>query len=143
MERQSGVARSIRVVLVDDDATDRELFGEALQGSAHACELREAPHGEAALRLLEASPVLPDLIVLDLNMPIMDGRETLRALRAAPEWKHIPVCILSTSSAHFDVRNAYDDGANLFLVKPLDFRSLQELAGCLLALFGKYSATAS
>ncbi|GAA4336925.1 response regulator [Flaviaesturariibacter amylovorans] len=128
-------------MLVDDDATDRELFGEALQGNRPACTLTEAGNGVAALDALRAATQLPHLIVLDLNMPVMDGRETLRALRAEPAWKHIPVCILSTSSAHFDVRNAYDDGANLFLVKPLDFRSLQELATCLLALFGKYSGT--
>jgi CheY-like chemotaxis protein len=71
-------------------------------------------------------------------MPVMGGREALKDIKRHPSFKSIPVCIMSTSSAHFDVVNAYDAGANLFLVKPLDFKELIDMLSNLLTLFSKY-----
>ena len=71
-------------------------------------------------------------------MPVKDGRETLKELKQHEVYKSIPVCIMSTSSAHFDVQSAYETGANLFLVKPHDFKDLIEMSTSLLTLFSKF-----
>jgi two-component system, chemotaxis family, response regulator Rcp1 len=128
----------MELLLVDDDATDRELFADAigLAGRGHTVE--EAQNGEVALEYLHRADRLPDLIILDLNMPVKDGRETLMELKAHPRLRSIPVCIMSTSSASFDIESAYNTGANLFLVKPLDFKKLIEMLTSLLTLFGNY-----
>jgi CheY-like chemotaxis protein len=132
--------QELHFLLVDDDATDRELFREALQSVAPQHRLSEAANGEEAISWLEGVEKLPDLILLDLNMPVKDGRETLLDIRLNPRLRCIPVCILSTSSAHFDVQKAYNDGANIFLVKPLEFSRLTGLIEILGSLFTKYAA---
>jgi CheY-like chemotaxis protein len=127
----------LHILLVDDDATDRELFADALESTGKKCTISEASNGEEALRFL-ASSRPPDLILLDLNMPVKDGRATLKELKQHEAYRSIPVFILSTSSASFDVVNAYENGANLFLVKPLDYKGLVEMLSSLLTLFSKY-----
>lgn len=128
----------MELLLVDDDATDRELFAHAISLAEKGHRIEEAQNGEVALDYLHAADRLPDLIVLDLNMPVKDGRETLMEIKAHPRLRNIPVCIMSTSSAPFDIESAYNSGANLFLVKPLDFKKLIEMLSSLLTLFGKY-----
>lgn len=124
-------------MLVDDDATDRELFEEAINLSGRKCTFAQAANGEEAMAALEGS-ALPQLIILDLNMPVKDGRETLREIKSDPRLKCIPVCVMSTSSAHFDVQNAYENGASLFLEKPHDFKQLTDMIDCLLQLFQQF-----
>lgn len=130
--------RNLRILLVDDDSTDRELFIDAINAVGDNFEVAEAGNGNAALEYLQQAKILPNLIILDLNMPVKDGRETLKELKAHSVFKSIPVCILSTSSAHFDVQYAYEEGASLFLVKPLDFNELIEMLTLLLTLFAKF-----
>jgi len=127
-----------QVLLVDDDATDRELFIDALQHSGNRLSIAEASNGEEAFVYLAGLSSLPDLIILDLNMPVKDGRQTLKELKENALFRKIPVCIMSTSNAHFDVENAYSIGANLFLVKPLDFREFTEMTSSLLNLFTRF-----
>jgi CheY-like chemotaxis protein len=129
---------TLKVLLVDDDATDRELFVDAINLVGKKFTVSEAANGEEAIEYLTSTAVLPDLIILDLNMPVKDGRMTLRELKQHDLFRRIPVCIMSTSSAHFDVLNAYEDRANLFLVKPHDFKELIEMLSSLLTLFSKY-----
>lgn len=128
----------LHILLVDDDAVDRELFIDAIGLAGRSYVVSEAGNGEEALAFLNNAEELPELIILDLNMPVKDGRETLREIKAHPVFRSIPVCIMSTSSASFDVLNAYDNGASLFLVKPLDFKQLIEMLTSLLTLFHKY-----
>lgn len=128
----------MEILLVDDDALDRELFVDAIRLAGKSYRVVEAEHGEQALEYLHAATALPHLIILDLNMPVKDGRATLKELKADKRFRSIPVCIMSTSGAHFDISNAYENGANLFLVKPLDFKLLIEMLSSLLTLFDKY-----
>ena len=128
----------MRLLLVDDDAIDRELFVDAIKLVGTGYQITEAGNGEEALDNLNGAPVLPHLIILDLNMPVKDGRMTLKEIKTHPVYKSLPVCIMSTSSSPFDIEHAYDNGANLFLVKPLDFKHLIEMLASLLNLFGKY-----
>lgn len=128
----------MELLLVDDDAIDRELFADAISLTGKGYKIEEAQNGEVALNYLHAANRLPDLIILDLNMPVKDGRETLMELKTHTRLRNIPVCIMSTSSAPFDIESAYTTGANLFLVKPLEFKKLTEMLGSLLTLFSKY-----
>lgn len=125
-------------MLADDDAVDRELFSEALKSTRVKYKLDEVPGGEEVFTHLNANSQKPDLIILDLNMPVKDGRETLRELKANKSFKYIPVIILSTSNSHFDVRYSYDYGASLFLTKPHSFHDLVEMLDTLLTLSSKY-----
>jgi len=128
----------LHILLVDDDALDRELFLDAINLAGKKYIVSEATNGEEALTYLANAARPPELVILDLNMPVKDGRETLREIKQHQLYRSIPVCIMSTSSAHFDVANAYAAGANLFLVKPHDFKELIEMLGSLLTLFAKY-----
>jgi DNA-binding response OmpR family regulator len=128
----------MHLLLVDDDTTDRELFIDAIKLAVKGYTVAEASNGEEALHYLNTTNLFPNLIILDLNMPVKDGRVTLKEIKTHSVFKSIPVCIMSTSGAQFDVVNAYENGANLFLVKPLDFKHLIEMLTSLLTLVGKY-----
>lgn len=112
------------VLLVEDDAAHAEITRrniEELGGS-----LRSFVHvkdGQAALDHLEAARAngeLPDLILLDLRLPRLDGLEVLSRVKSDRELKRIPVVVLTTSDAEQDVHSAYERGANSYLVKPVD-----------------------
>jgi CheY-like chemotaxis protein len=128
----------MEILLVDDDILDRDLFVEAIKLTGKSYKVTQAENGEEALQYLQHTSILPHLIILDLNMPIKDGRATLKELKAHTRFKSIPVCIMSTSNAQFDVSNAYENGTNLFLVKPMEFKLLIEMLSSLLTLFDKY-----
>jgi CheY-like chemotaxis protein len=109
------------VLLVEDDPADALLMEEALGRPGLARTVSRAGDGVAALEYLRdpANP-RPDLIVLDLNMPRMNGRELLGALKEDPRLRAIPVVVLTTSGAPDDVRSAYLRHANAYVVKPID-----------------------
>jgi len=130
--------KTIEILLADDDAIDRELFSEALKSTRVKHKLIEVDAGDEVIAHLTNIVQKPDLIILDLNMPVKDGRETLRELKANSNFKYIPVIILSTSNSHFDVRYSYDHGASLFLTKPHSFHDLVEMLDVLLTLSSKY-----
>jgi CheY-like chemotaxis protein len=130
--------KTISILLADDDAVDRELFSEALKSTRVKYKLNEVPGGEEVFTHLNSHSNKPDLIVLDLNMPLKDGRETLKELKADKKFKRIPVVMLSTSNSHFDVLFSYDNGASLFLTKPHSFHDLVEMLDLMLLLSSKY-----
>ena len=129
--------KQLNILLVDDDSIDRELFMDAIAKVSTACSVSEAEGGNEALEFLKVAPH-PNLIILDLNMPLKDGRETLREIKSSRHFRHIPVVILSTSNSHIDVLEAYESGACLFMEKPHDFDQLTEMLSCLLCLVTKY-----
>jgi len=119
-------SKAIDILLVEDNPGDirltREAFSEAkLRNTLHVCQ-----DGEAALAFLRNQPPYsqaprPDLILLDLNLPRVDGREVLREIKADPNLKRIPVVVLTTSSADEDVLKVYELAANCYITKPVDF----------------------
>jgi CheY-like chemotaxis protein len=124
--------RSITILMADDDPDDRLLAAEALRESRVSNDLRFVENGEELLDYLRrrgrwadpsASP-RPGLVLLDLNMPRMDGREALAEIKADPELRRIPVVVLTTSRAETDVARSYDLGANSFIAKPVTFGGL-------------------
>jgi CheY-like chemotaxis protein len=130
--------KTIRLVLADDDSVDRELFSTALSETGLRYTLAETKDGLDLLNYLRNHTDQPDLIFLDLNMPRKDGREALRELKADVTLKTIPVIMLSTSSAPFDVDECYRSGANFFLSKPDDYHALVDMLTHLLLLSARY-----
>lgn len=134
--------RPITVLYADDDPEDRMLVKEAWQESRLANELHFVEDGEELLDYLHrrgkyerlADAPLPGMILLDLNMPRMDGREALAHLKADPRLRLIPTVVLTTSKAEEDIFRAYDLGVNSFIVKPVTFQSLVDLT----LAFGRY-----
>lgn len=112
------------VLLVEDDPASQILACEAFEPSAHV-ELAIVEDGEAALQhlrdALEYSTRLPDLVLLDLNLPGRSGQEVLVEIKGHPVLHRIPVVILSCSSSSDDVDRAYDHHANAFVTKSIDF----------------------
>ena len=112
------------VLLVEDNEADVELTREALAGSALGTQLRVVGDGLEALAYLrrageEANGPRPDLILLDLNMPRLDGRGVLEAMKWDTTMQDIPVVVLSSSAAPDDVRTAYRLRANCYVTKPV------------------------
>jgi two-component system, chemotaxis family, response regulator Rcp1 len=119
--RGARTAELMRILLVEDSLPDVELTLEALAGAKVANEVSVVRDGEAALeRLRSPSSPLPDLVILDLNLPRVSGHEVLAAMRADDALRRVPVAVLTTSSAEADVAKTYDLGANCFLTKPVD-----------------------
>lgn len=123
------------ILMADDDADDRIMTKEALEESKLTNEFRVVENGEELLQYLRrqgpyadpASSPRPGVILLDLNMPRMDGREALKEIKADPELRRIPVVILTTSKAEEDVYRTYDLGANSYIMKPVTFDGLVEV----------------
>lgn len=117
------MSEALTVLLVEDDAAHAEITRRNL--AAFADQLRELVHaedGQEALDLLFGPTHLdPDLILLDLRLPRVDGFEVLRKVKQAESLRHVPVVVLTTSNADSDVRQAYEQGACSYLVKPIDF----------------------
>ena len=115
--------RSMQILVVDDDDADALMISEALEGvDAHA-NVERVADGREALDYLRregryAQAHRPDLILLDLNMPRMDGRETLAAIKTDDRLKAIPVVILTTSGAELDIVASYQHRANAYVTKP-------------------------
>ncbi len=111
----------IEVLLVDDSVADVRLTIEALKEAKVHNEIQVAYDGESALDFLrDPSKRRPDLILLDLNLPAMDGREVLAEIKKDPELAIIPVVILTTSQSEEDVLRTYQLHANCYITKPVD-----------------------
>ena len=112
--------KDVRILLVEDNAADVELTKEALKASKLYMDIDVSSNGEEALKQLETGAKY-DLILLDLNMPRMDGREFLSVAKADERWKSIPVVVLTSSEAEEDVETSYLQHANCYVQKPVDF----------------------
>jgi CheY-like chemotaxis protein len=110
--------------IVDDDEDDINLFVEAVNEIDKSMGCFKAKNGEDALARLEELEMLPDVIFLDLNMPKMNGRETLERLKSSEKFKNIPVVIYSTSNAEQDKIDTKNLGASDYLTKPDSFTEL-------------------
>ena len=120
----AGTQARFKVLLVEDNPGDVRLTREALRDSKLRNHLIVAEDGIEALAVLRkegqyASIATPDLILLDLNLPRKSGREVLAEIKADPILRHIPVVVLTTSSADQDIVDVYDLQANCYVVKPV------------------------
>jgi chemotaxis family two-component system response regulator Rcp1 len=122
-----------QILLVEDNPGDIRLLQEAFKESGLTCTLNITRDGEQAMAYLlrqgaYAQCPRPSLILLDLNMPRMDGRELLARIKKQPEFSCIPVVILSTSTAREDIQKAYELHANCYVPKPTDLDTLIHLS---------------
>jgi chemotaxis family two-component system response regulator Rcp1 len=116
----------IIILLVEDNEGDVRLTREAFKEGKVGNMLMVAPDGIEAMALLRQQGVhhgapRPDLILLDLNIPRMDGRQVLAEIKTDPSLKRIPVVVLTTSKAEEDILRTYDLNANCYITKPVDF----------------------
>ena len=131
----SSSINNIMILMADDDSDDRMMARDAFEVNRLDNELRFVEDGEELMDYLfrrgkytdpKDSP-RPGLILLDLNMPRMDGREALKEIKSDPDFHSIPVVVLTTSSAEEDVVRSYDLGVNSFITKPVSFEGLVEV----------------
>jgi two-component system, chemotaxis family, response regulator Rcp1 len=125
-------AAPIEILLVEDNPADVRLTKEALRQSKILNNLHAVADGEEALRFLRREGVhaeapRPDLVLLDLNMPLVSGREVLEQVKEDPELRRIPVVVLTTSEAEQDILRSYDLHANAYVHKPVDFDQFAEV----------------
>lgn len=127
MERRSSGRRAV-ILLAEDDYGDQELTKRALQDELLNTDLRIVDNGEQAMEYLkrqgkyvdpDSSP-RPDLLLLDLNMPLKNGREVMVEMKSDPQLCNIPVVVLTTSKQDRDVLSSYQEGCNSFIQKPVD-----------------------
>lgn len=116
--------RVVEILLVEDDSGDIDLTKEALKESKLQVSLNVVRDGVEAIAYLRregeyANATRPDLILLDLNLPRLNGREVLQEIKNDDKLKLIPVLVLTTSDTHEDIRSSYDLGANCYINKPL------------------------
>ena len=125
-------ARTIEILLVEDSPTDAELAIRALKQGKLDNNVHHTEDGIEAMSFLRnegkyADAPRPDLILLDLNMPRMDGRDVLKTIRDDDDLKAIPVVVLTTSDEESDVMTAYGLFSNAYIVKPVDVEKFFEV----------------
>ncbi len=126
------MTRRREVLLVEDDPEDADLAREAFKRGAPQVQLSAVEDGVQALAYLRREPPFggadrPDLILLDLNVPRMDGREFLKEIKNDDHIKDIPVLVVTTSDAENDIMRCYKLGANCYLTKPVDIGEFFEI----------------
>ena len=127
---------TFEVLLVEDSPADVRLTKEAFKDAKISNRLSVVSDGVDALRFLKregefADAPRPDLVLLDLNLPRMDGREVLKRVKTDPELSSIPVVVLTTSEAERDVAEAYEYHANCYIRKPVDLGRFLEIVSAI------------
>jgi CheY-like chemotaxis protein len=132
MSRIADRSRTAQVLLVEDNRGDAVLTKRAFRRANLASDIVVAETGEKGLSILRregehAEAARPDLILLDLNLPHMHGQDFLQTVKEDPDFKRIPVIVLSSSSADMDVTASYDRHANGYITKPLDAETYEDI----------------
>lgn len=127
----------VRILVVDDDPGDVLMIEEALEGSTVEKTISVVSDGQEAMEFLRGEgrhqgALRPDMILLDLNMPRMDGLELLRELDADPVLAMVPVVVMTTSDDQGDLSAAYAAGASSYFVKPVSFAEFVAQVGSIL-----------
>jgi CheY-like chemotaxis protein len=125
-------ARSAEILLVDDNEDDVYLTRRAFRGTRMPVNLHHVDNGEKCLAFLRkeapyAGTPNPDLVLLDINMPVMDGHEVLEAINADARLRHQAVVVLTTSAEESDVRAMYGRRCNSYITKPVDFEKFERM----------------
>ena len=120
------MSEDIQILLVEDNPGDVRLTIEALRGAKVANDLHVVGDGEEAIEFLRQTgrhteAPRPDIVLLDLNLPRLDGREVLANIKSDPDLAKIPMIVLTSSTAERDIQQAYELHANCYISKPVDF----------------------
>jgi two-component system response regulator len=135
------------ILIVEDNADDKELILRAFRKCSIKAKPIIAHDGVEALDYMHCTGVfadkdeyeMPSLIILDLKLPKVDGKEVLTAIRAHAKYRYIPVVILSSSSEKNDVNECFLLGANSYIKKPIDFRAFMEIVALLVKYWLDYN----
>lgn len=127
--------RPLNILLVEDNPDHAELVRRNLESFSAASHLNHVEDGEAAIHFIFGQGEFadrtkfpePDLVLLDLHLPRLDGLEVLRLVKSHPILRRIPIVILTTSDAERDVAMAYEYHANSFVTKPVNFQQLSQI----------------
>jgi CheY-like chemotaxis protein len=114
---------TLEILLVDDNPADSDLVCEVLAQGKHSAHVSTAVDGEEAMAFLQhqgrfSGAAVPNLVMLDLNLPRKDGRAVLAEVRASAALRQLPVVVFSTSQARHDIQRSYELGANCYVTKP-------------------------
>jgi CheY-like chemotaxis protein len=110
--------KKIKILLIEDDGDDIELLREAFDMNKIDCHIDVVMEGDKAIPFLEQAHELPDVIVMDLNLPKLHGREILTQIKESNSLATIPLVVLTTSSSQDDIKFSYAMGAKQYLTKP-------------------------
>ena len=132
MSTLASQGRPAEILLVDDSVTDFKLTSKAFERERLTINLHHVENGEECLAFLRkqgrySAVPMPDLILLDINMPVMDGHEVLAELVKDETLKHLPVVVLTSSKDERDVLQMYKLRCNAYLTKPVDAHKFQEV----------------
>ncbi len=128
--------RLIQILLVEDNRGDIFLTKKAFEKAKVANNIRVATDGEMALNILRSdknssSADMIDIVLLDINLPKLDGKQVLEAMKKDPDMRRIPVIIMSSSMEEQDIRQSYDLQANGYVVKPVNFNKFVEVVSAI------------
>ena len=127
----------MRILLVEDDSDDIELLQEALKNHAIDFEMEVIKDGKSALDHFRTKKLAPDIIILDLNLPKVHGRELIIEIKKGLIFKNIPLLVLTTSSAKEDMEYSYKHGADKYLIKPTTMEKISETVRTIVMLTRK------
>lgn len=135
----------VHFLLVEDDDNHAHLIVRSLEGARVRNLVERVADGEQALKYLRREAPFndkkrPDVVLLDLKLPRLDGHEVLKAIKEDPDIAAIPVVIMTTSEAETDLAKAYEHHANSYLVKPIDFDKFRRLVDELSLYWGVWNA---
>lgn len=131
-----------KILLVEDNEGDIVLTSEAFEESSCKVNIQVARNGKEAINILfdqNEDAQLPDLILLDINLPLLNGHEVLKKIKENEKTRHVPVAILTTSSAISDINLTYENFANCFITKPADINDFFETINVLCNYWFKIS----
>lgn len=112
----------VKIILAEDDKDDQELFMEALDATNVPCEVTTVGNGQQLVDALkDPDEAKPDIVFIDINMPIKGGKQALAEIKSDAELKDIPAVMLSTSNHPADIEETFNEGANLYIQKPSSF----------------------
>jgi CheY-like chemotaxis protein len=134
-------AGAVRILVVDDDAGDVLMIEEALASSGIDKTIDVVSDGQQAMEFLRregqySDAARPDMILLDLNMPRMDGRQVLTQVKNDPKLRTIPIVVLTTSNADSDILSSYLLQANAYVTKPIDLDEFNDVVRSIDRFFG-------
>jgi CheY-like chemotaxis protein len=116
-----------RLLLVEDNRIHAKLIAAQISSAAHPANVEWVQDGEQALERLSGPAPLPDMILLDLKLPKLDGHEVLRHIKHSERLQFIPVVMITTSEREEDMQIAYEEHVNGYLVKPTDFAQMRSM----------------
>ena len=129
----------LKIILTDDDQDDRVFFKEAIEDLGMQTQLTLLNHGQELMdHLNKEEQLLPDLLFLDLNMPIKNGMECLKEIRQTSQLNDIIIAIYSTSNLEADIEEAFVNGANIYIHKPDSFGELKKIIQKVLKINWQY-----